>query len=407
MTDGLGVKEDVPGFPMTRTCPFAPPPEYAELRETEPISEVRLTLNGRRAWLLTKYEDVVKVLADPRASSDVTHDGYPLFMPVPVELLKAMPRILFHMDPPEHTATRKLLTPEFTARRVDAMRPSTQEIVDLLIDDMVKQGSTADLVHKLALPLPSYAMCDLLGLPREDREFMHSWISRLVSKEMTPEGHGMLQMEMAMHMDEILDAKEKEPGDDLISRVLARNIENGTNLGRPEIITLIMALVAGGHETTANMISLGTLALLRNPDELAQLKANPSVCRDAVEEMMRLFSVSDFGTSRVALEDIEIGGMTIRAGEGIIASMGAANHDPAVFTDPGTFDIDRSPNRQIGFGYGMHVCSGASLVRMQLEIVFNTLFARLPDLRLAVPFEELEYKEASFIHGVIEMPVTW
>jgi cytochrome P450 len=406
MTNGLGVKEDVPGFPMTRTCPFAPPPEYAELRTSEPISEVELTLNGRRAWLLTKYEDIVKILVDPRASSDATLDGYPLFMPVPVELLRAMPRILFHLDPPEHTVQRKLLTPEFTGRRVEAMRESTQEIVDLLIDRMIEHGKPVDLVEALALPLPSYAMCDLLGLPREDRDFMHSWISRLLGKNMELEQYGALQMEMAMYLDKIITEKEENPGDDMISRMLIKNKE-GSNLERSAVAALIQTVIAGGHETTANMISLGALALLQNPDELAQLKADPSLALGAVEEMMRIFSISDFGTSRVALEDIEIGDMTIRAGEGIIASMGAANHDPAVFTEPGAFDIDRTPNKQIGFGHGLHYCSGASVVRMQLAVLFNTLFARLPELRLAVPFEELEFKEATFIHGVVSMPVTW
>ncbi|WP_141576722.1 cytochrome P450 [Actinomadura sp. WMMA1423] len=396
-----------PAFPMARKCPFSPPEEYARLRETEPISKVTLTQNGRTVWLLTKYEHVRAVLADPRMSADITADGYPLMIPVPIEILRSVPRALFHLDPPQHTVQRRLLMPEFTVRRVEAMRARTQEITDERISAILEHGGPVDLVAELALPIPSQAICELLGIPFEDRHFFHEYTAGIIGKNTDQDAILAREMEMAAYIDRLLDAREKEPGDDLISHLLMRNREPAFGVERGDIGILVRALIAGGHETTANMISLGVLALLANPDQLALVREDRALAARAVDEALRLFSISDFGTSRVATEDIELDGIVIRKGEGVIASMAAADHDPSVFADPGRFDIRREAAKHVAFGHGIHQCSGQSLVRMELEIVFTTLFDRIPGLRLAVPLEEVPMKTESLIHGLRELMVTW
>jgi cytochrome P450 len=208
------------------------------------------------------------------------------------------------------------------------------------------------------------------------------------------------------HLAGLLAQKESEPGDDLISRLITRNKEEGL-VETHDILNLVRTLIAGAHETTANMIALGTIALIERPELVAELAADPSLWSRTVDELLRYFSISDAGTSRLALEDIEVGGVVIRAGEGVIASMLAANHDPEAFADPDKIDIHRPSNNHVSFGAGVHQCVGHALVRMQLEIVYRTLFTRIPGLRLTVPSDELPVKWDSIIHGVYELPVTW
>ncbi|WP_326668769.1 MULTISPECIES: cytochrome P450 [unclassified Streptomyces] len=394
-------------FPLERTgCPLDPAPEYAVLRETEPVSRVKLKFNGREAWLLTRYEDVRQMLVDPRFSSNMADPGYPLQFHFPMELLGKVKPALLHMDPPEHTAHRMMLMPELSVKRVEAMRPRTQEIVDECIDAMLDQGGPVDLVSMLSMPVPSIGMCELTGVPHESRDLFHRWVTLLVTQG-SAEEHASANAEVEVLLYELIAERQKNPGDDLISSLLQRN-DQKKELEPSDISALVRAMIAAGHESTVNGITIGALVLLQHPEQADWLRAHPELSGQAVDELSRYSSISDHGTVRVALEDAEIGGQLIRKGEGVICSLSASNHDPAVFKDPNTLDLTRREARHnVAFGFGRHQCAGQMLVRMQLEVVFTTLLRRIPGLRLDAALNELPFKANALIDGVHELPVTW
>ncbi|MFE9425679.1 cytochrome P450 [Kitasatospora sp. NPDC006697] len=397
----------LPDFPMTRTCPFRPPARYAELRAEQPVSQAVLKVTGSPAWLVTTHEQVRAVLGDDRVSSNLKLPGYPHQFPIPPEMLREVRLMMLSMDPPEHTAQRRYLIPEFTARRMRALRPRIQQIVDERIDAMLAKGGPVDLVAALALAVPSLVICELLGVPYEDHPQFEEWSATMMSHGISPEEYGAAVVALDTYLDKLITAKENEPGDDLISRFIEKNREEPI-ADHTDIVTMARLMLVGGHETTANMISLGVLGLLEHPDQLAAVKADPELLPGAVEELLRFFSISDSGTARVALADIELGGVTIKAGEGILPLNNAANHDEAVFPDPDTLDIRREEARShLAFGYGIHQCIGQNLARIELEIVYGTLFRRIPGLRLAVPFDELGFKDEALVYGVRRLPVTW
>ncbi|MFE4975556.1 cytochrome P450 [Kitasatospora sp. NPDC056651] len=398
---------DLPGFPMTRACPFSPPEQYAKLRETEPLSQAVLKVTGKPAWLVTTHEHVKTVLGDSRVSSNLKLPGYPHQFHIPEEMLREVRLMLLSMDPPEHTSQRRYLIPEFTARRMRALRPRIQEIVDNRIDAMLAAGGPVDLVSALSLAVPSLVICELLGVPYEDHPQFEEWSALMMNHDISPEEYGAAVMGLDMYLDKLVSAKTAEPGDDLISRFIEKNREEPI-ADHTDIVTMARLMLVGGHETTANMISLGVLGLLEHPEQLDAIKADPELLPGAVEELLRFFSISDSGTARVALEDIEIDGTVIRAGEGILSLNNSANHDESVFPDPDTLDIRREEARShLAFGYGIHQCIGQNLARIELEIVYGTLFRRIPGLKLAVPMSELRFKDEALVYGVHELPVTW
>jgi len=392
-------------FPMKRTCPFSPPEEYAVLRETEPISRATLKVNGKPTWLITKHEHVKQVLGDPRVSSNLKLPGYPLQVTVPDEMLQSIPLTFVSMDPPDHTAQRRMLAPEFTLRRMRMLRPRIQEIVDARIEAMLAEGGPVDLVTMLALPVPSLVICELLGVPYEAHQKFEEWSMLIMNRDVSEEERGRAHYEVDAFVDRLVTIKETTPGDDLISHLIAKNRAEPT-VEHSDIAGMARLMLVAGHETTANMIGLGTLALLEHPDQLNAIKNDPTLLPKAVEELLRYFSISDSGGARVALEDIEIDGVTIRAGDGLIALNNAANHDHAVFPGPDTLDIHREARGHLAFGYGIHQCIGQSLARIELEIVYATLFNRIPQLRLAASVDELEFKDA-MVFGLRALPVTW
>jgi cytochrome P450 len=399
--------EAPPQFPMRRTCPFSEPREYAEMRRDEPVSRATLKVNGKPTWLVTKHEHVKQVLGDARVSSNLKLPGYPHQFHIPEEMLAQVRLMLLSMDPPDHTAQRRMLIPEFTARRVKEMRPRIQEIVDEHIDAMLASGGPVDLVQALALPVPSLVICELLGVPYEDHAQFEEWSAAMMNHDLSPEEYGAAVQGLDMYLDKLVTLKENEPGDDLLSRFIEKN-RTEQIADHVDVVTMARLMLVGGHETTANMIALGVLSLLEHPEDHAALKADPALLPGAVEELLRVFSISDSGTARVALEDIEVGGVTIRAGEGILALNNAANHDEDVFADAGTVDIRRKEARShLAFGYGIHQCIGANLARVELEAVWATLLRRIPDLRLAEPVEKLRFKDDAMVYGVYELPVTW
>jgi cytochrome P450 len=392
-------------FPMRRSCPFQPPEQYAALRDTEPITRAELP-TGRTAWLITRHDHVRRILTDPRVSSDRAAPGFPRLMAVSPEVLRDSAISLIGMDPPVHTEHRRSVINEFTVKRMRSMRPRIQEIVDTCIDGILAADRPVDLVHALSLPVPSLVICELLGVPYADHDFFQQCTAVLVSRRSTGDQRTAAFGELRTYLDNLVSAKEKDPGDDLIGR-MALKYRNSGLAGHEELVALARLLLVAGHETTANMISLSAVALLENPRQLAALRADPALLPQAVEELLRYFSIADQAGSRIALEDIEIGGVLIRKGEGVITLGLSANWDERVFDRPEDLDIERGARHHVAFGYGAHQCLGQNLARVELEVVIETLFRRIPGLRLAVDLAEVAFKYDSAIYGIAELPVTW
>ncbi|MFF0011124.1 cytochrome P450 [Streptomyces sp. NPDC005374] len=391
-------------FPQDRTCPYHPPTAYDPLRAAPPLSWITL-FDGRPAWLVSSHDTARALLADGRLSSDRTRDGFP----APTARfagLRNRKAALVSVDDPEHRVQRRMMVPGFTLRRATALRPHIQRIVDERIDAMIAQGPPAELVSAFALPVPSTVICALLGVPYADHDFFEGQSRRLLRG---PEATDVMDARdrLEEYFDELIDhkAKQPEPGDGVLDELVHRQLRDG-ELTREEVIALAVILLVAGHETTANMISLGTYTLLQHPDRLAELRTDPALFPDAVEELMRMLSIVD-GLLRVALEDIEVAGTTIRAGEGVVLSTSMVNRDEDVYADPDTFDWHRPARHHIAFGFGIHQCLGQNLARAELEIALRTLFDRLPALRLAVPADEIPFKPGDTIQGMVELPVTW
>ena len=398
---------DLPEFPMARRAPFDPPPAYAQLRAEAPVTRA-LMPGGRPVWLISGHENVRQILADPRVSSDRTRAGFPTIVQVSPEQLKkslSFGKSLIGSDPPEHTAQRRMVITEFTVRRVQALRPRIEEIVDERIDAMLAGDRPADLVRALALPVPSLVICELLGVPYEDRDFFQERTKRLLSRASAQAEREAASNELTGYFDELITAKAADPGDDLLGRLIVRNRETEV-FSHDLLVGLATLLLIAGHETTANVIGLGTLALLEHPDQLAALTADPDLVPAAVEEMLRYLNIVEAGF-RVATADIEIAGTVIRAGEGLVALAASANRDDSAFGHSGVFDIARGARHHVAFGYGIHQCLGQNLARMELDVVFRNLFRRIPGLHLAIPIADLPFKADSFVYGVHELPVSW
>jgi cytochrome P450 len=397
----------LPSFPMTRRCPFQPPSEYESLRTSRPVSKVVLP-TGREAWLITSYEFIRRVLTDPRVTSDRAHPGYPLLVHVPPEALRMMSQTLIGVDPPRHTQQRRLVLAEFTVKRVQRLRPRIQELVDSCVTAMLDEPERpVDLVKALSLPVPSLVICELLGVPYRDHELFQQLTMKLVNHRMDPAERAQAGGELVSYLDRLVTEKEQSGNDDdLLGRLVRRNREEGV-LDHADMLGMARILLLAGFETTANMISLGVAALLSHPEQLAELRGDPALMRNAVEELLRYFSILDVATARAALADIELGDVTIRAGDGLLSVGAAANWDETVFADPDVIDIHRDARGHVAFGFGPHQCLGQHLARLELEIVFNTLFARLPGLRLAAPVEDLPFKDDASVYGLYALPVTW
>ncbi|MEK6440929.1 cytochrome P450 [Pseudonocardia sp. T1-2H] len=396
--------QHVPTFPMQRTCPFSPPAEYGELREATPITRALLP-SGRHAWLVTRHADVRAMLADPRFSSDRRHPDFPRLIKFPQPSLNFTPSLI-GMDPPEHGPARRAVVGEFTVKRIQALRPRIQEIVDDCIDAMLAGPRPTDLVQALSLPVPSLVICELLGVPYADHEFFQSRSKLLFSRTTSPQARQVGIDELRSYLDDLVTGKEREPSEDLLGRQVLRQRQTATE-DHAALVSLAFLLLIAGHETTANMISLGTVALLENPEQLAIIRADPGNTPAAVEELLRYFTIVDTATSRLALEDVELGGVHIRAGEGVIALGNAANRDPEAFEDPDALDVERGARHHVAFGFGAHQCLGQNLARTELQIVFDTLFQRIPQLRLATAVGNLPFKDDVVIYGLHALPVTW
>jgi cytochrome P450 len=391
-----------------RRCPFAPPPEYAEIRENEGLSRVTMP-DGSLAWIATRYDDVRAILGDSRFSTVPSTPGYPFIAPARAALLKnEFPPTIIRMDSPEHTKYRRMLSKEFMVHHIEAMRPELQQTVDTLLDEFIAKGSPADLFEDFALTVPTTVISRMLGVPYEDRDFFQERSKAKLDLTADPEVPIRAGAEMREYLDRLITEKMVHPGNrsDLISRLVMSQVVPG-HMTREEALATIELLLMGGHETTANMIALGTLSLLTNPDQKDALVADPSLVRNTVEEMLRFHTIVHYNGPRVALEDVEVAGTLIKKGEGVLALITAANRDPKAFAEPDKFDIRRPALHHVAFSYGVHQCLGQPLARAELQIVFSTLFQRLPTLRLAVPVEEIKFRYDAFVYGVDTLPVEW
>ncbi|MFE2474420.1 cytochrome P450 [Streptomyces sp. NPDC059389] len=389
-------------FPQDRTCPYHPPAAYDPLRRSRPLSRVTL-FDGRSVWVVTGHAEARALLSDGRLSADRNNAAFPS----PTKRFKGLTNrrtALLGVDDPEHNAQRRMLIPSFTLKRTAALRPAIQETVDRLIDEMVARGPSAELVSDFALPVPSMVICALLGVPYEDHEFFEGASRRLLR------GPELADVEAARdqingYLADLIERKRTEPGDGLLDELVATRLETGET-DVEELVSLAAILLIAGHETTANMISLGTFTLLNHPEQLAELREDPALVSVAVEELMRFLSIAD-GMLRVAVEDIEIGGVTIRPDDGVIFSTSVINRDATVFEQPDALDWHRSARHHVAFGFGVHQCLGQNLARAEMEIALGTLFARLPGLRLAAEPDRIPFRPGDTIQGMVELPVAW
>ena len=391
-------------FPQDRTCPYHPPTAYDPLRATRPLSRITL-YDGRPAWLVTGHALARELLSDQRLSTDRTHPDFP----APTERFAAVKNrrvALLGVDDPKHRTQRRMMVPSFTLRRAVELRPQIQRIVDERLDAMIAQGPPAELVSAFALPVPSMVICALLGVPYADHEFFEGQSRRLL-RGPTVDDVQDARNQLDAYFEELIDTKLKqpEPGEGVLDELVHQQLREGV-LDRQEVISFATILLVAGHETTANMISLGTFTLLQHPERLAELRGNAKLVPGAVEELMRMLSIAD-GLLRRATEDIEAGGTTIRAGDGVVFATSVINRDEDVYPAPDTLDWHRSARHHVAFGFGIHQCLGQNLARAELEIALHTLFDRLPTLRLAAPAEEIPFKPGDTIQGMLELPVTW
>lgn len=404
---GTPAPEAAPAFPMPRSCPFQPPDAYAELHAQRRVVRVRVP-NGQPAWLVTSYHDVRRLLIDQRVSADRNHPNFPFTEPVTPETrgrVAAFARSLVGLDHPEHGPRRRMLAPEFTMRKVDTMRPSIQRVVDDLIDQLLAGPRPVDLVGALAMPLPTTILCELLGLPSADREMFVRGTDGLLRGSVSADERQRIGRQMRDYVGQLIATKEVEPTDDLLGRLILRNRE--TQLyDRELLVGVTMLLLIAGFETTLNAITLSVAALLQHPDELASIKGDEATLATAVEELLRFSNVVD-AMPRVATTDLEVGDVTIAAGDGLLLSFTGANRDEGAFAQASTLDTSRAERHHLAFGYGIHQCLGQNLARVELEIAFRTLFTRVPGLRLAVPVDQLPFRRDNIIYGIDELPVTW
>ncbi|MGH6653726.1 MAG: cytochrome P450 [Actinocrinis sp.] len=392
-------------YPFARPSALEPSPEYAELRSRCPVARVVMP-SGDPAYLVTGYDDVRTVLSDARFSREATtRPDAPRLSAAPQRF-----KSLLNMDPPEHTLVRKLVSREFTARRVAGLRPRIQEHTDALLDAMEASGSPADLVSAFSFPLPVSVICELLGVPFEDQERFTAWAGVFLSTTALPADEILAaQLALRNYMASLVAGKRERPGEDLLSALVAVRDEQDGRLDEEQLIFLGISLLVAGHETTANQISNSVFALLSTHTD-GRLRAelrDPDAVERAVEELLRMYPPGDEALLRIAVEDVELGGVGIPAGSAILPSLGSANRDGAQFGSADKMDTGRGANPHLTFGHGAHYCIGSGLARAELQIALRTLLTRFPNLRLAAPATEISRPTGRLVHGVSSLSVAW
>lgn len=403
-----------PTVPELFTWEFAtdPYPSYAWLREHAPVRRTTLP-SGVEAWLVTRYADAKRALADPRLSKNPVHHAEQPHAKgktgIPGERGAELMTHLLNIDPPDHTRLRRLVSQAFTPRRVAEFAPRVQELTDGLIDGFAAKGE-ADLIHDFAFPLPIYAICDLLGVPREDQDDFRDWAGMMIRHGGGPRGGVARSVKkMRRYLAELIHRKRDEPGDDLISGLI-RASDDGEHLTENEAAAMAFILLFAGFETTVNLVGNGVYALLRHPEQRERLQRSLAAGESAllatgIEELLRYDGPVELATWRYATEPVQLGGQDVAVGDPVLVVLAAADRDPERFDDPDRLDLSRSDNKHLGYGHGIHYCLGAPLARLEGQAALGTLLTRLPDLRLAVDPSELRWRGGLIMRGLRTLPV--
>ena len=393
-----------------------PYPFYAHLRATAPVHPVTLP-DKRTAWLITRYDDALAALKDPRFVKNrrtALTAQQAARQPWTPGVLKALERNMLDLDAPDHTRLRSLVHKAFTPRLVEEMRARIQALTEALLDAVGEggraggEGGRMDLIRDYALPLPTTIIAQMLGVPVADRAKFQRWSTAIIT---ATAGNGWLLLRVLppawafmRYIRKLIQARRAEARDDLVS-ALVQAEEAGDQMSEDELLAMVFLLLVAGHETTVNLIGNGVLALLEHPDQLARLRGDPELIKPAVEELLRFASPVETATERYAREDVAIAGVTIPRGELVLVALASANRDERQFADPDTLDLTREPNRHLAFGMGVHYCLGAPLARLEGQIAINTLLRRAPDLRLAVAPAALRWRPGLFLRGLKALPV--
>ncbi len=389
---------------------FNPYPTYERLRKDEPLTTVQHSLFGK-AWLITRYDDAVLVFKDPRFTNDrrkIKEGGTSLVERMMPNLMVSFQSQMLSVDDPDHRRQRDLVHKAFTLKMIQQMADKMEGISNGLLDKMATKP-TADLVGEFALQVPLTVISDMMGVPLKDREKFHHWSAAFLESISTIGWRTLIQLpniyRMVQFFRRLIDLRISDPQDDLITG-LVRAEQDGDRLSKDELVSMIFLLLLAGHETTVNLIANGTLAFLENPDQLQKLKQNPALMDSAIEEILRYTNPVEQIAPRWVLEDVELHGQVIPRGSTILVSTASANRDETIFDKPDTFDIERQPNKHLGFGLGIHYCLGAPLARMEGKIALNALLNRFPHLQLATPSDQLQWRGAVNVRGLKALPVT-
>jgi nocardicin N-oxygenase len=390
-------------FPFANDLSADSAPELARLRAAGPLARVRLP-DGQLAWLVLRYADIKLIFNDPRFGREAaTRPDAPSVNPSTV-----VPGMLIGLDPPEHTRVRRLVSRAFSARTIDAKRPRVQQIVDDLLDDLADHGPPADLVALFSYPLPLTVITEILGIPYADRDQFQHVVAVIFASSAHPDEEIRAAIaQLTDYLGRLIEGKRAEPADDLLSALITARDEDD-ELSAQELLNNAHLILAAGHDTTANQFSNSLVALFRHPDQLALLREHPELVPNAVEVLLRYVQLETTGLVRIALADVELSGVLIRAGEAVIASGHIANSDPETYPEGRRLDITRTDAvPHLAFGHGPHHCVGAALARLELQIALGTLLARFPTLRLAVPAEQLRWRSGMLMRALEQLPVTW
>jgi cytochrome P450 len=403
---------------------------YAAMREKEPVAGVTLPTGGP-IWFVTRYAEAMALLKDDERfvndpSNALTEEEYALLFQQATEHLtdeqqqmaaqtdEILRRHLLRVDPPDHSRLRRLVAIPFTPKYIEGLRPRVQAIADTLLDAVQARADETrrremELIGDFAYPLPLTVISEMLGIPLADRDKFREWSQAAVS--FTPDDRANPEVtakliEFIAYLRRLVAEKRSNPGDDLLSGLVLAEAE-GDKLSENELLSMIFLLIVAGHETTVNLIGNGMLALFDHPQQRARLQEDPNLLKTAIEEMLRYYGPVEMSLTRWVRQDTELGGQRLRRGEQIMALLASANHDGEQFPNPEVFDISREPNRHAAFGTGIHSCLGATLARLEGQIAFATLLSRLPDLALAIPRDEVRWRDATFLRGLTQLPVTF
>jgi cytochrome P450 len=395
-------------FPLQRADPFFLPETYAALRARSPIVRARLW-DGSEAWLALSYDAVRVILKDSRFSVEAKNPGYPFVTETRKAALLTEKPNLSNTDPPDHDRFRRMLTPMFTAKRIAEMAPLVESLVDELVDAMEQKGGPLDFVSEFSWMLPIMVLEKLVGVPADRREIFVRAVGTRFDLTAPIEQTARDSAALTQMVEDLVIAREANPGTgiDVMSRLVRERVLTG-ELAREDAVMMLQQLLIAGFDTTAHMISMGTLILLENPGELAKLKVDASKVPNAVNELLRYVTVLQFFTARTATEDVEIEGTTIRKGEGVLTFLAAANRDPDQFPDPDRVDVERpEANQHLAFSFGVHHCVGQFVARLEMETAFSMLVRRLPRLRLALPLQDMGFTYDGLSFGPTHMLVEW